>query len=311
MSPSRIHEAGVAVALAAVLCGDVHAATKSAPDVAVVSSLSGSVTVVAPPSSRPQVLSAFDWLTARSLVTVNAGSRLTLAFVDGRRCEIEGAATVVVTATGPRLRSGTLRSLPPVPPFPRFPVLAREGAPGVRSGAVRIRVGLDTPIRGVYPRAGARSVAAATVLQFDPVAGMTDSYHVEIEDESGATVFEADTRSPSLPVPDAALRAGARYFWRVQATDRVGATSSGAGEVVTLHADDVRRRSALHRALEERPEPELRLLLAEIDWRLGLWREARDGFQAALATSPDPVAVQARLSRIEERLGDERGPQGR
>lgn len=271
--------------------------------VAVVSSLSGSASVAATPGATKTATRLFDWLPAGAVIEVEAGSSLTLAFCNGNRYELGERTKATLTAAGVKGDSGVVRPLDPVPPIPRAAAIASEAKPGERSGAIRIRDQEDR-IRNLYPRADSAALPEGAVLRFSPAPGAS-RYRVELEDETGRTVFDVETQAVTVSVPAGILKPGSRYFWKVRTLDRMGPAVRGESAFATLAAEDIGRRAAVKAALEGKGDAPSLALLAEIDRRLGLLAEAREEFRAALAKSPGDDAIRRALVEIEQRLGPE------
>ena len=284
-----------AIVLTLCLAGQQPDSTEA---VAVVSALSGTASRTAPPDPKEESIRLFDWLLEGSVVRLDEGSRLTLAFADGSRYEIDESTEATITALGPKVNSGTSTPLESVPPMPRLAAIPRGQHPGARSAAIRLR---GQRIRSLYPRAGTVTVAESTVLSFEPV-GNARQYKVELENESGRTIFEVETESSSLSVPSGILKPGARYFWSVRTIEMIGPSIRGQSEFSTLTREAIQERSALRESLIKEGDAESLALLAEVDRRLGLFAEAREGFKAALDKSPTNQGIRRALEEIEKQL---------
>ena len=82
----------------------------------------------------------------------------------------------------------------------------------------------------VLPAQGAQLSRDVTSFTWRSIEGAT--YRVVVQDESGRTLVQADTRDTSLSVPDALRKAG-RYYWTVDALSPDGASvTSGVRELV-------------------------------------------------------------------------------
>ena len=273
--------------------------------VAVVSSLTGNAWVSAPPEMKKDTVRLFDWLPAGSLVDVGSGSSLILAFSNGSRFELGEKTKAAVAASGLTAASGTLRPLDSVPPMPRMASIASGNPAGARSGAIRIR---GQRIENLYPRADTATLPEGTTLRFSPIDGAA-RYKVELEDESGRTLFEAETPGATLNVPTGILMPGARYYWKVRSVDRIGPAVRGESEFATLATADMEKRTTLKATLENRGDLESLALLAEVDRRLGLLAEANEEFQAALARSPGSDAIRRALEEIQKQLSSNEDPE--
>lgn len=267
--------------------------------VAVVSSLSGTASVAEVPGAKKAVR-PFDWLPTGAVIEVDSGSRLTLALCNGNRYELGEGTKATLIATGVKADSGEVRPLDPFPPIPRAAAIAGEAKPGERSGAIRVR-DQENRIRNLYPRGDGATLPESTVLRFSPAPGAS-RYRVELEDETGRTIFDAETQATSVGVPAGIVKPGSRYFWKVRTLDRMGAAVRGESAFGTLSAEDIGRRAAVKAVLEDKGDAPSLALLAEIDRRLGLLAEAREEFRAALAKSPGDDAIRRALGEIEQRL---------
>jgi hypothetical protein len=274
----------------------------AAQAVAVVSSLSGNAQLVGP-ADKKGALSLFDWVQAGAVIEVGAGSKVVLAFANGNRYALAEGTKATITASGPQPSAGSVSPLDPVPPLPHLAAIANTAQAGARSGAIRLR-GSAEHIRNLYPRSDTTTLPESTVLRFAPYEGAT-RYRVEVEDETGRTVFDAETQSSALAVPGGILQPGARYYWKVRTVERIGPSVRAESEFSTLGQEDIRRRTALRVALEKKGDVDSLALLAEIDRRLGLLLEAREGFQLALSKSPGDAALQKAVAEIDAQISSD------
>ena len=267
------------------------------PPVAIVAALSGTASVTSA-ANKPAPLALFDRISASSTLEVARGSMVTLVFLNGARYELGESATATTGTTSITSSSGPVRRLEPLPSLPRFLPIAGNTQAGPRSGAVRIR---GAEITHLYPGGDTTALADSTVLQFGPLADAS-RYRVEVDAESGARVFEVETQSSTVTISPGVLIPGARYYWQVRSLDRAGQAARGTAEFTTLSAETARERAALKAAVEATGDATSLALLAELDRSLGLLREARDGFRAALARAPDQSELRRFLDRVEQRL---------
>jgi hypothetical protein len=184
--------------------------------------------------------------------------------------------------------------------MPRLVAISTVRA-GARSGAIRVRSGSDLHFRNLYPNGESVAIPESTVLRFAPIEGAS-RYRVELEDESGKTVFDAETPLSAVTVPVGILRPGSRYYWKVRTIERSGPSVRGESDFTTLGEEDIRRRAAVSAVLMKKGDTESLALMAEIDHRLGLLMEAREGFQAALAKAPEDAALQRALADLDAQL---------
>ena len=220
-------------------------AAEPAP-VAIIYGLSGEAWIKASPADARRPVQRFEWLSAAVDLEVAPGATLLLAFATGTRYELGGGSRATLSpAGGFQATAGPVRVLPSVSPLPRFEPLAAETRPGGRAGALRIR---GTRIRGLYPREDASVLADQTVLSFEPPSGIS-RYKVQVEDEIGNAVFDAEVRTPSVVVSPGVLKPGGRYHWTVRGLG--GPTSArGEAEFSVLPPDRLASREALRRSLE-------------------------------------------------------------
>jgi len=285
------------VRLVAGLLAAVAGTAIGAEPVAIVYSLSGSAWIQ--PSAGPrEKAERFHWLSADTVIEVDADSTVLLALVNGNRYEL-GPRTQATLAQNGELRAtaGPLRALPSVPPLPHLAPLAER--PPARVGALRIR---GARIARLYPNQGSSALPDQAVLSFEPFPGSA-SYKVQVEDESGNAVFSAETQTASILVSPGVLRPGTRYHWTVRS---LGGAATGRAEAdfETVGAENLAAREALRRTLEGAGDATSLALLAEVDGSLGLLSEARTGFAAALAKAPGDAALQCALARVEQVLAD-------
>jgi hypothetical protein len=283
-----------------ILCSPIPA-LRGDEAVAIVAGLAGRAIVRAPGAEAREVR-LFDWVRTGATVETASGSSLTLAFANGSRHELGASASATLSSSGLTRSSGPVKVLTPIPPLPQIAPLASDAQPGARAAAVRIR---GKRITGLYPRGEVTALPDETRLRFAPVPGATN-YRVEIEDESGVVVFQAEVESPAVRVSPGVLKPAARYFWMVRTLRGSGSPSRGEAEFATLRAEVIESRARLRAALEKSDEAASLALLAEVDRELGLLAEAHDGFRAALDRTPDDAALSNALRQLEAALAEPR-----
>jgi hypothetical protein len=294
VSPNKLLLAALLAALTAT------AQERTAEAVSVVTSVSGNATLSAP-TNRKGPVSRFDWLPAGAVLATDQGSSVTLIFADGSRYEIGERSRITVTPGGPKPLGNTVHRLEGIPPIPRLAALADAQHLGARSGAIRVRQGSGMRVQDLYPNATSASIPDNTSLRFAPVEGAS-RYRVELEDDTGKTVLDMQTALTTLAVPHGILRPGSAYYWKVRTVERVGPSVHGESEFATLSQEDLQRRAALQAALQQQGDASSLATLADVDRRLGLWAEAREGFLAALAKAPNDAAIAKALSEVNARL---------
>jgi hypothetical protein len=268
--------------------------------VSVVTSVSGSAILVAP-TNRKGPVSRFDWLPAGAVLETDSGSSVTLIFADGSRYEIRGKSRITVTPSGPKPLGNTVHRLEAIPPIPRLAALAGGQHLGSRSGAIRVRQGASMRVQNLYPNSSSMSIPDSTSLRYAPVEGAS-LYRVELEDETGKTILDVQTELTTLAVPLGILRPGSGYYWKVRTVERVGPSVHGESEFATLSQEDLQKRAALQASLQQLGDASSLATLADVDRRLGLWIEAREGFLAAMAKAPGDSAIAKALSEVNARI---------
>ena len=99
---------------------------------------------------------------------------------------------------------------------------------------------------------------------------------------------------------------GTRYQWTVVARNALGQSFRNAAEFTTLARSDHEARARFRDRLADATDARSLALLAEIDRSLDLRLEAREGFLAALALSPEDAAIRAAFNRLERQRGQPR-----
>ena len=286
------------VSLPSVLLAALRLSAADAEPIAIVYGLTGQALVRAAPASPPRPAQRFEWLPVAAELEVGKGATLLLAFASGVRYELgEGAKVTLVAPDGFRASTGPVRALSSVSPLPRLATLAADTLPGTRAGALRIR---GSRIAGLYPRDEASALPNEATLSWGSLPG-TPSYKVQVEDESGNAVFDAEVRTSSVVLSPGVLKPGARYHWTVRS---LGGASSARGEAdfSVLTTESLAARTELRRSLHGLLDPESLALLAEVDSRLGLFVEAQHGFRAALAQAPGDHTLQAALDKLDGQI---------
>jgi hypothetical protein len=184
----------------------------------------------------------------------------------------------VVGRKGLAAAPGLVHRLAGVPVVVDLAPLLRDGAPLRRSPAGRIRGSRSsaTAVSGLEPQPGTEVLRGSLTLSFN-IVPKVEVYHLAVEDERGRTVFVADVPTPPVQLPRRLLRPATFYLWHVE--PKVPPRPEMRGEAVFFTADArlERARAALASAAGHRADPDLGLLLAEVDRALGLsGREAKE-----------------------------------
>jgi len=264
-------------------------ASPPAPPVAIVAGLSGQATVRTA-GDAARALRLFDRLAVGATVETGDDGDVVLVFRGGERGELGRGSRGRVEATRIALLHGTVTPLSPVAPLP---IVAPVRAAGTTITAVRIRAGGIT-VRG--PAHGVTTLPDTTVLHFDPVAAAS-RYDIEIEAADATVVYRTESDGAPVAVPAGVLLAGRDYRWLVRTRGATGFVRSGEGHFSTLATEAGTARARLRVSLAAIDGAAA--LLAEVDWTLGLWPEALQGFRRA---ATDDAVVADRMAAIERRL---------
>jgi hypothetical protein len=258
--------------------------------VAIVAQLSGTATARPADSRERGAIHLFDWLGEGTTLEVGKQSRAIVILSNGHRYAFgPGSKAVLYADKEPKL-SGDARELPALPPIPKPSAIATESAS--TSGAGRIR-GAEV-IQQLYPRAGMAVLADKVMLRFSGIPEAT-SYRLAIDDSAGNHLWSATTESAEVWIPTGVLKAGERYAWQVRAMRSGVLIALGVAEFSTLPAEEALKRTAFANALSAAGDPASVAVLAGVDLRLGLIREAIDEFSAALNQKPGDVSLQRAL----------------
>jgi hypothetical protein len=276
---------------------DPSVAINAGEPVAIVCLLSGKAFTNV--EGKPGELVQFQRLRTGTIVRVGAGSKVVLAFFTGARYELGEMASVALGRSSLERSEGPVTQLSRVPTIVDIAPIVKEERAGTRMAGTRIRAGGSAAdgITKMYPSTGVTTVADATVLRFDPVTGY-EKYRVELEDETGMSLFGVETASTQLQLPPDLLRGGRSYYWTVRALD--GGEPAPRGEALfwTLDEDHARRRAVFSAHAESAGEVPLLLLLAEVDRSLGLREEACRALSTALDRGAATESIDAALARF-------------
>jgi hypothetical protein len=296
---SRIH---LFFALTLLVAPGARAADCCQGFAAVVESIVGKVIVRTPGAPNRTTVFPLDLLPAGSMIEVGPKSSATVLLLNGHRYELGQGAKATLTADSLSTK-GPVRPLEPKPPLPRAIPIA--GKPPQIAGAARVRGASN--IRGLYPHDGAAALPMSVKLSFSRVPE-TSLYRVELEDEDGGEVLNLRTEDTDALIPDGTLKAGRRYFWRVQALGPAGAIAEGTAAFVTISEEDIERRAEFAKTMQNASDKAFALaLLADVDFQLGLLSEAREEFLAALRLKPDEMSIQRALEKVQSALASEPG----
>jgi hypothetical protein len=293
--PRRLRSVPVLrLAILVAVCG-LKAAVSAAqtPTVALVASLDGTPSVRLTHTADARPLTLFERLPAGARIETGPGTTVLIVHRSGQRARLAAVSVALVGESMLEAQSGHVDRLAGVPPLPVFDPPAK-GVPLGRVAAVRIR---GHEFHGLYPRAGARSLADSTTLTFEADQPLA-SYDVQIEDAGGRVVFSRQLEHTQVRVPASVLEPGRDYVWRVSARTPSGIAIRGEAGFATLSAEHAAWREAARRGSDARgPDA---VWLAEIDLALGLVLEARAAFLASAAGHNSVIA--ARVAAIDAAL---------
>jgi CHAT domain-containing protein len=280
----------LALAAAAIpLLGAPESAASHPAPVALVCRVEGEATLRPAPGAPSEPLALRRHLPPGAILTVAPRSTVTVVFFDGQRYALEAEARARVEAAGLRVEAGRARHLASVPEVVDLAPLLQGSSSRRRATAVRIRgtSRSEGAVSGLVPRDGAPVRRAALALSFTPLPEV-EVYHLVVEDETGGAVFTKDVQAPRAQLPPGLLRPGTLYYWWVE--PKVPPRPEMRGEAVfsTLDEKEERAREALASAAGRSADPDLALLLAEVDRALGLSEPAAK--EESPGARPEPAA---------------------
>lgn len=249
-----------------VLGAPEQPAARPEPPAALVCLLEHKATV-AEPSRKSRDLALFDWLPAGSTVSTLEGARLVLIFSNGARWEMGGKSQSRIEKSGLTGPKGDVRKLEPVPMIPAMTQVRAAGKPG----AFTVRGGETDAFTALSPGEGESVLAEDAGLRFQPPPP-AGRFRVEIEDESGNSIFSVETLKTEVRVSPGILKPGLLYFWRVRTLDGPKPAVSAETSFRTVPENHATIRAALKAESDKNPDPALRSLLTEMDRWLGLKR---------------------------------------
>jgi hypothetical protein len=157
----------------------------------------------------------------------------------------------------------------------------------------------------MYPREGMTALPNTVTLSFAPLAEAS-TYRIELKDADGNTLVNIQSASTTVEIPSESIQAGGSYSWHVRAIGTNGVVGDGEATFAVISSQDARQREELIKALSGSTEDASALaLLADVDLRLGLLDEARQGLEAALRLRPRDIAIRHTLERVQIALAEE------
>lgn len=268
----------------------------------VITSLDGTLTVV-DTHGHKAAASLFDWIACNRVLESAPKSHAVVALANGQRFELGSNARLALKPDGAEKITGLVNKLSSLPPMPKLPGIDPEGGSAVRAAAVRLRG--PGSIHNLFPKAGFSSLADHTTLRFSPSEDASE-YKVELEDETGVTVFQVQTPYSRITVPPGVLKCGVHYYWRVRGIGPLGISQRGEAEFDTMSQDTATNLAAFKAGLPP-DDPDALVLLALIDSKLGLLADAQSELQSALEHNPNSDPLRTYLNAIEMQMKEEPG----
>ena len=210
---------------------------------------------------------------------------------DGSEYLLKGPATVVFGAAQPEDINGA-------------PVLKRTAPPGgslrikptgMGQGALVMRSSLGTPRIRLLSANGTRVLDTQPELRWqEPQPGLR--YSVEIADETGRSLYEAQAEGPSFTLPASLqLKDGMAYTWDVAARLPDGRKYASKGEF-SIASAELRAQTAAARALAQESVSSMVTFAIWLE-QMELRDEARKAWRALAAQRPDDPQIRAMAQR--------------
>jgi len=267
--------------------------TAEAPAAGVLASVTGTVTLTYPDGHKARA-QGFDWLKPHTLIETDRAGRVLVVLVSGARYEVGERSRATLETGTIRTVAGSVRRLPGLAEIPKLAAIA-DSPSTARGGVVRIR---GPKLRHCYPAANAAILSGPSIFSFEPIGDVT-TYVIEIENDEGTVIHRAQSSGAPVTVPAGVLKPGAIYYWEVRGVVPEGEGPRCGAQFSVLPVEDETRRAALKAAVRNVGDTDSLALLGEIDRRLGLLREAREEFAAALANSGTQDHIRSALLQID------------
>ena len=241
-------------------------------------------------------INLFDWIKIGTVIQTELEAKVVIAFSTGDRYELRGKTKATVGQEGFISSSGTLNKLESVPVMPQIAAISQEASPGSRLGGIRLR-GPKGSISKFYPSKGTTLLAEEAVFTFEPIYGVK-KYKVEIKDEYGNKIFSVETRSTKIATYPSVLKSGANYSWKVWILEKREPSILAEAVFSTVSEENTRARNAFKAQAYQSKDGIKLLLLAQLDMALGLWKEACETLNDALALFPDNEEIKSAMFQI-------------
>jgi hypothetical protein len=264
------------------------------PAAGVLASVTGTATVMYPRGgATPAHL--FDWLKAGASIQTAAGAKVLVVLMNGAKYEVGERSRATLEKGTVHKVSGDLRRLPGLTEIPKLAAIA-DKLGTTKGGSVGVR---NDKLEHCYPSPDAAILPGQNTFSFEPNPIVT-AYVIEIGSDAGTVIHRAESSGTPVTAPPGLLQPGATYYWEVRGVASGRDRSLCGGEFTILSAEDETRRASFRAAVQSSSDADGLALLAEIDLRLRLLREAKEEFTEALSKSSTPEAIRTELREIEK-----------
>ena len=260
--------------------------TAIAAAVAMVTDLLGKATVT--DANRSFDATIYSEIEAGAHIQLQGGSVLTVLYLDsGTGFEFKGPAQIVFRQALPEVLSGARPTTRP----PSLGNGVRIRSDGMRQGAFVLRgPSPGTRIR-LLTANGTRVLETQPEFRWqEPQPGL--KYQVEIADDTGRSLYDAQAESPSFTLPPALqLKDGQSYTWAVSARFPDGRKYSSIG-VFSVATADIRAQAEAMRTEASTSVSSRAIYAAWLD-QVELKDEARKYWRALYVDRPEDARLRA------------------
>jgi hypothetical protein len=293
-----ISTALVAGALVILFLGGAPVLPAASPEhtaVALVTLVKGQATETGSAAGERE-LTLLERLEPGQMVSTGELSQVVITYFDGRRFRLLAETRARVGRDEPEVIQGELVALSPVAAVPSLGVIERNEVPGKAIAASRLRQDPPADQVGLVPADNELVHAGYCTLRFSLLPGVK-RYQVTIEDERLAQIMEVTSDTGEIQLAPDLLQAGAEYYWEVCSLR--GRRACRGAVFRTLPADQAALRAELAAQARDSGETDLLVLLAELDRRLGLHRQACEGLDTSLRSGVDQRPILDALHRFD------------
>ncbi|MEO8543527.1 MAG: hypothetical protein ABI434_08090 [Burkholderiaceae bacterium] len=276
---------GIALAAFCMLLVTAHAA-----GVAMVTDLQGKATII--DASKSFDASIYADIEAGTQIQLQGNAKLSVLYLEGgNEYSFRGPAEIAFKASQPEMISGAQ-------PEKRSPSLSpgvRIKAIGMNQGAIVLRGSAGGTRIKLQSASGTRVMATQPEFRWqEPQPGL--KYHVEIADDTGRSLYDAQVEANSFTLPPALqLKDGQSYTWEVSARLPDGRKYSSVG-VFSVATDELRTQ-ALALRVDDSASVSSRVIYAAWLDQVELKDEARKYWRALLAERPEDARLKALAER--------------